>query len=242
MIKIKSFYFQKPEKNFSYIVWLESGEGIIIDPFESDELIQFASTNRIEVKAILNTHSHYDHIQGNEKIKSYFSCDNYLGLENLSKEIIKSFSLFALHTPGHSKDHFVYSFFNTHLFTGDIIFQGGVGKCFGEETPLSLSQSVINILNSYSLDTFIYPGHDYIHNNFNFAKSLNFFSSQLPNLAAHPEGKLSFNTLSYECQHNVFLWCLNYKNWIEIPAMESLKGNTPQECFINLRNAKDKFR
>ncbi len=58
-----------------YIYWDEvSGEGVIIDPgafedFEKDEILNYVTQNKINVKLILNTHGHIDHIMGNDWAK-----------------------------------------------------------------------------------------------------------------------------------------------------------------------------
>lgn len=55
-----------------YIYWDEaSKEGVIIDPgafedFEKDEILNYISANGINIKFILNTHGHIDHILGND--------------------------------------------------------------------------------------------------------------------------------------------------------------------------------
>lgn len=62
-----------------YIYWDEaSKEGIIIDPgafedFEKDEILGYISSNGINIKFILNTHGHIDHILGNDWAKKEFN-------------------------------------------------------------------------------------------------------------------------------------------------------------------------
>ncbi len=61
-----------------YIYWDEvSKEGVIIDPgafeeFEKDEILNFIKTSGINIKLILNTHGHIDHIMGNDWAKKTF--------------------------------------------------------------------------------------------------------------------------------------------------------------------------
>lgn len=58
-----------------YIYWDEnSKEGVIIDPgayedFEKEEILNYIKANGINIKLILNTHGHIDHILGNDWAK-----------------------------------------------------------------------------------------------------------------------------------------------------------------------------
>ena len=71
-IKIKTFIFNPFQEN-TYLLYDESGEAVIIDPGcytqnEEDELALFISDNNLNLKHLLNTHSHIDHILGNRFI------------------------------------------------------------------------------------------------------------------------------------------------------------------------------
>ena len=41
----------------------------VIDPSESEPVIKIIEKNKLNLKYILNTHHHYDHVGGNKKLK-----------------------------------------------------------------------------------------------------------------------------------------------------------------------------
>jgi glyoxylase-like metal-dependent hydrolase (beta-lactamase superfamily II) len=69
MIQIHSFSFGPFSEN-TYVLWDETGEGVIIDPGNSNAsensiLKDFVLQKRIVLKHLLLTHAHIDHIAGN---------------------------------------------------------------------------------------------------------------------------------------------------------------------------------
>ena len=76
MLKQKSFVFNPFSEN-TYILYLESGEAIIMDPGNSDaaedrKLADFITTNGLKPVLLLNTHAHLDHILGNHFVHSKY--------------------------------------------------------------------------------------------------------------------------------------------------------------------------
>ena len=58
------------EDNYSYLlIDQESNSACVIDPSESKPIINYTEKNRINLKFILNTHHHFDHIGGNKDLK-----------------------------------------------------------------------------------------------------------------------------------------------------------------------------
>ena len=56
--------------NYSYIVFNERTLfAVVIDPSESEPIINEIKKNNLKLKYILNTHHHYDHVGGNLKLK-----------------------------------------------------------------------------------------------------------------------------------------------------------------------------
>lgn len=83
MIKIKPFTFNPFMEN-TYVLFDETKEAIIIDPGcyeeeEKNELVKFVESEGLNVKMLLNTHGHIDHVLGNEFVKNQFSVDLIIG-------------------------------------------------------------------------------------------------------------------------------------------------------------------
>ena len=131
--------------NYSYIIVDKSkNSACVIDPSESQPVINFVEKNNIKLKYILNTHHHFDHIGGNEELKKKFG-SIILGFEKDSYRIPKidvllednqiwkaeNFIAKIIHVPGHTSGHICFHFFNEKLvFTGDTLFSLGCGRIF----------------------------------------------------------------------------------------------------------------
>ncbi len=77
-MKIKSLVFNPFYEN-TYILWDDTQEAIIVDPgcyetYEIDELKRFIHEQKLQVKAIVNTHCHIDHVLGNYTLKTHYNC------------------------------------------------------------------------------------------------------------------------------------------------------------------------
>ena len=58
------------QDNYSYLIIDEiNNNACVIDPGEAKPIIDFIETRKINLKYILNTHHHYDHVGGNYELK-----------------------------------------------------------------------------------------------------------------------------------------------------------------------------
>ena len=61
--------------NYSYIVFNEKSLfAVVIDPSESEPVINEIKKNNLKLKYIFNTHHHYDHVGANIKLKEKYRC------------------------------------------------------------------------------------------------------------------------------------------------------------------------
>ncbi len=165
------------EDNFSYILINGNNQAMVIDPSEEIPIIEEIEKSKINLKFILNTHHHGDHVGGNIKLKKKYGCI-ILGFEEdknripgidvflHDKEIWESnnFKFKSYHVPGHTSGHACYHFFKDKiLFTGDTLFSLGCGRIF-EGTFEQMFKS-LNLIKKFPEETKIYFGHEYTKKN-----------------------------------------------------------------------------
>lgn len=175
-MKIKRLIGGNLESN-GYIVYdKDNGECYIIDPgYNGEKFIKKTEELGLKIKGILLTHHHYDHVGGVEKIKEMAECPVYLhredcdiyrrpvdvALENDHILPLGEDELLVVHTPGHTKGSVCYYSEKSKLaFTGDTIFNVDLGRTDLEDgSPKEMETSVKNIIDGWSNEITIYPGH-----------------------------------------------------------------------------------
>jgi glyoxylase-like metal-dependent hydrolase (beta-lactamase superfamily II) len=162
---------------------------LIVDPGEEPErLLAAIAELGVELDAILITHCHFDHIgavaplalatgapvycpeierpvladvmswvpPGFGPFESYEADHTVKGGERLE---LAGLDVEVIFTPGHSPGHVTYAFAGA-LLSGDVLFQGSVGRVDlpGGDWP-TLERSIETLLRRYPQETIVYPGH-----------------------------------------------------------------------------------
>ena len=230
------------QDNYSYLIIDETNQNAcVVDPSEAKPIIDFVENNNIDLKYILNTHHHFDHVGGNVELKKKYNSnvigfkddkDRIPGIDILVDEhkIWKkdNFEAKIYHIPGHTTGHIAFHFFKEKkIFTGDTLFSLGCGRIF-EGTYNQMFNSLKKI-KSLPKDTEIYCGHEYTLQNSNFCLSYDSNNLQLKNKILKIKEKIKNGlptvptVLEDEIQCNIFL-----------------KANDIQ-TFSKLRDLKDNF-
>jgi hydroxyacylglutathione hydrolase len=160
--------------NFTYIVAdEENGEAAVIDPsWDLDKIFQTLKKNNWQAKYIINTHTHFDHVIGNEQMAEITGAMIVQHKNSqLKKDIavsdgdtieIGSIRLRVLYTPGHSKDSICLLLDDQFILTGDTLF---VGNCGRVDLPGSnakeMYDSLFDRLTKLDEKLILYPGHNY---------------------------------------------------------------------------------
>jgi glyoxylase-like metal-dependent hydrolase (beta-lactamase superfamily II) len=166
-----------------------SARAVIVDPGEEpDRLLRAAEELGVEIEAILLTHTHFDHIgavapvaratgaevycpvierpiladvmrwvpPGFGPFESYEAEHTIAGGEQLS---LAGIDIEVIFTPGHSPGHVTYAMPGA-LLSGDVLFQGSVGRV---DLPggdwATLERSIEGLLRAFPAETVVHPGH-----------------------------------------------------------------------------------
>ncbi len=169
------------QDNYSYLIIDESEQiACVVDPSEAKPIINYIENNNINLKYILNTHHHYDHVGGNLELKKKYNSKiiGFSGDKHRIPEIDflvennqiwkeNNFEAKIYHIPGHTTGHIAFHFLKEKkIFTGDTLFSLGCGKIF-EGTYEQMFNSLSKI-KKLPKDTKIYCGHEYTLQNSNF--------------------------------------------------------------------------
>lgn len=187
MIQIKTFYAHNELRNFSYLIFDNaSGKAWAIDPYDATPFIEYIKRNSLSLQGILNTHQHFDHIRGNAPLNKTFGSPIKKVINSEMILLDERHELEVLDTPGHTMDHQVFILKGQNsapaLFSGDTLFNAGVGNCGRGGDVNTLYETTRSLLQKLPDNTLLYPGHDYIQNNLSFAKTIEPENGEILNL------------------------------------------------------------
>ncbi|MFT0850239.1 hydroxyacylglutathione hydrolase [Achromobacter sp. F4_2707] len=170
-------------------IWLlrQNSDAIVIDPGEASGVVRYLEQHALNLRAILLTHHHGDHVGGalelhershapvygpaNERLPI---CHHRLSEGDTVQLRDLGFSMTVIDVPGHTAGHIAY-----HgrpdgsapvLFCGDTLFAAGCGRLF-EGTPEQMFES-LGKLASLPEDTLVCCAHEYTLSNLRWAKQV----------------------------------------------------------------------
>ena len=165
-------------------------EAVVVDPGDdADRILMALAKAELQVKYLVNTHGHFDHVGANKRMKEVTGAPIAIhpGDEPMLTELSRSAAMFGLsaensppadrllnhgdeicfgettlkviHTPGHSPGG-ICLYTPGHLFAGDALFAGSIGR-----TDLpggdfdTLISSIKTKLFTLPEETVVYTGH-----------------------------------------------------------------------------------
>lgn len=189
-MKIKKFTLSDFQSNCYLVACEDTKEAIIVDPGEyKKEISDAINEENYILRNIIFTHGHGDHIAGAEKLKEEFGasimaheCEvemikdprmnmsSMMSCNDVSLDVDRQLKdgdtidfantkIEVIHTPGHSKGGICLKI-NEHLFTGDTLFPGSIGRTdfLGGDYDEIIS-SIKGRLMTMSGSTKVHPGH-----------------------------------------------------------------------------------
>ncbi|OEY67688.1 hydroxyacylglutathione hydrolase [Marinobacter sp. X15-166B] len=172
----------------NYIWCLSQGESrraLVVDPGQSEQVIQHLAEHDLILDTILITHHHPDHTGGVQALVAALSPERVVGPADSPFTGIDTpvrsgdtldwhgMSFRVMAVPGHTLDHI--AFYSDQkvadrpvLFCGDTLFICGCGRLF-EGTPAQMRQS-LSKLRDLPDETAVYCTHEYTLANLKFAR------------------------------------------------------------------------
>ena len=157
------------DRNYAYLIACKkTKEGAVVDPSPDPFMvIKAIKEEGVEIKYVINTHSHFDHSQGNEKFRQagkgkpviFINCGPGTEVRDGEFLYLDELSLEFIHTPGHTTDSICIKI-KDKLITGDTLFIGKVGGTYNEDDARMEFESLKRIV-ALDPDTEIWPGHNY---------------------------------------------------------------------------------
>jgi hydroxyacylglutathione hydrolase len=232
-----------------------TGETAVVDPALAEPVLDMLHEKGWQLKYILNTHHHSDHVGGNLGIKAKTGCqiiasvaDQYRipGIDIAVSEgdtlSLGNHKARILFTPGHTSGHIVYHFAEEQLlFCGDTLFVMGCGRLF-EGSAEQLWHS-LQKLKALPESTRIYCTHEYTQNNGRFALSVepdNHLLQQKMERVYQLRGMQQPtvpSTIAEELATNPFF----REDSIALQQNLKMTGQKPVDVFTEIRRLKDRF-
>lgn len=258
-MNIHQIYTDSNLRNFTYIIELKNKSAIVIDPWNDVLVNDLLNSNGLILSTIINTHEHWDHTQGNQALVDKHGCEVWAHANGVGKipglsrtlnshekiELEDGVMIEVLDTPGHCQAHLCFIVYvenkAEYIFTGDILFNAGVGNCHGgsvNDMYTTIQEKFVSLPD----DIIVFPGHDYLENNLNFTLNREPSNQNAKQwLHKYQQSDIYSNplttTMADERKINTFFRLNNNEIINKLPN----KTNSDKEVFVSLRALRDKW-
>ncbi|MGB2863970.1 MAG: hydroxyacylglutathione hydrolase [Sedimentisphaerales bacterium] len=244
--------------NFIYLCRYNKNDSFAVDPSDGSLVLRTLKEHGLNLKTILITHHHWDHVAGTVELKQKTGCKvigadkrRIPGIDSVVEDgqilTLGGGKVRVIATPGHTSTSVCYykepsaGNKNGILWTGDTLFVGGCGRLL-ECNAQSMAES-LQRLASLLDDTLVYCGHDYTLENYEFAFGIEPGNQAIKDRLdqvkqAQKQGELTVpSSILLERTTNCFLRA----GTPELKAALGMPQAQAVEVFAELRRRKDVF-
>lgn len=131
---------------------------LVVDPGdEYERIIEYIGN--LELKGILITHYHFDHVGALKELLSKYNVSIY-DYKKEGNNVVDIFNFDIIINKGHASDCVSFYFKDDKiLFTGDFLFKGTIGRTDLETSNDKDMYESLKMIRTYAEDIIIYPGH-----------------------------------------------------------------------------------
>jgi sulfur dioxygenase len=166
--------FDPESSTLTYLLADEQGSAVIIDPVleHVDRYLALLKSLKLNLKLVLDTHVHADHITGSQTLKQHTCATTVIaqncgapGYDRLLNDgdtlAFGSETIRVIATPGHTPGSLCY-LWRDRLFTGDTLMINACGRTdFQQGSAVQMYHSITEKLFTLPDETLVYPAHDY---------------------------------------------------------------------------------